>query len=271
MQTQTNQDVQQPKLKAIKSHQESDIKIYVTSDYSKFKFIPGNRDESSYGKKVERIEADVKTGNDILKNKPINVYEENGYLWIDDGQARFTVSKRLRKPIYYIIGPKLSISSIGRLNSNQEKWTDTDFINAYIKAGKSDYVKLKNFKQTYGFSTGASLKLLSGGRVSHVEGGVKFSLRYAFERGEFKVMNLADATRMADQIKQFDFFKGYSSQYFVSSILKILTKDLIDITELLNKCKRNKDMLDIRGSSKEYLSLLEDVYNVGKQKRFRIY
>lgn len=53
------------------SAKESSIKIYFTSVYGNFKHITGNRDLDE--KKINKIIASVKAGNDHLKYNPILV------------------------------------------------------------------------------------------------------------------------------------------------------------------------------------------------------
>ena len=93
--------------------------MYESRDYSKFKFIEGNRD-LDHVKKVE---------------KSINSV---GYLWqpilvnenyeIVEGQHRFTACKNLGLPIIYIIQPGIGIREVQALNTCSKNWTTKNHI-----------------------------------------------------------------------------------------------------------------------------------------------
>lgn len=52
-------------------HKKSDVVVYESTEYAKFKFITGNRPIND--NKIKRIMKDIENGNDMLKDYPIQV------------------------------------------------------------------------------------------------------------------------------------------------------------------------------------------------------
>lgn len=93
--------------------------VYETTDYSKFRFIDGNR-ELDHVKKVEKsIKSVGCLWQPVLCNEKYEVIE---------GQHRFTACKNLGLPIIYIIQPGLGIREVQALNMCSKNWTTKNHI-----------------------------------------------------------------------------------------------------------------------------------------------
>lgn len=70
--------------------------------------------------------------HDMLRYYPGQVKENNQRLEIMDGQHSFWISRKLGRPVYYIlVTEEKSMQEIAKINSNVEKWKGEDFSNCY--------------------------------------------------------------------------------------------------------------------------------------------
>jgi hypothetical protein len=245
------------------NHTISPISVFQTSDYSRFHNIHGNRDLNK--NKIRKIMKEIRAGNDILDQVPVLVSIEHNKLLVYDGQHRIEIAKQLRRPVHYIIRPKMTLHDVAKVNSNVEKWKPQDFINCYIAAGNSNYKKIDEFKINYELPLSISLVLLAKGIINS-EGG-KELLKEQFEKGIFEVKKWKQAVEVAEACKRFSLFDAWNSGGFAVAICKIIGADKCDFEELVKKFKEDTLKLHKQSSAKAYLVNLEEIYNKGYSKR----
>jgi hypothetical protein len=247
-------------------HTPSQTMVFQSNEYALFKMLDGNRQLNE--QKIKRIIRDINHGIDVLKYYPITVVEKNGRLEIHDGQHRFYISKKLKKPVHYIVmKEERELSDIAKINSNVEKWTVKDYINCYVQLGNKNYDLLQKFIDEYGFSPTISIKLLSTGSPG-TESGLGNN---DFHRGSFEAKCYDQAVEFAETCKKFSAFPYYKDRGFAIAIHRILQAEKISIDELHEKFEKNQDMLKKQSGFKEYLFVLEMIMNKGKQIRISIY
>lgn len=120
---------------------ESDIKVYVTEDYSVFNQLNGNR------KVIPRHINEIV--NSIQKNGyyPVPILVDNDYTIID-GQHRFEALKQLNLPVYYVKNGFIDNDCI-ELNTNSKNWNVVDYVKFYATKGLKDYQDLLNLWRPY--------------------------------------------------------------------------------------------------------------------------
>lgn len=247
-------------------HTMSQTMVFQSKEYGLFKMLDGNRQLNET--KIKRIIRDINHGIDVLKYYPITVVEKEGRLEIHDGQHRFYISRKLNKPVHYIVmQEERRLSDIAKINSNVEKWTIKDYINCYIQLNNKNYEVLRSFIDTYRLSPTVSIKLLSTGSPG-TESGFD---NQEFQRGHFEAKFHKEAIELAETCKRFEAFPYWSDRGFVIAIHRIITSEKISIDELHEKFMKNQDMLKKQSSFKEYLFALEIIMNKGKQIRISIY
>ncbi|MEO6610719.1 MAG: ParB N-terminal domain-containing protein [Chitinophagaceae bacterium] len=252
-------------------HTESDVKVFVTTDYKIFNRIRGNR--SLNMQKVKKIVRDIKNENDLLADFPILVTPPGGGIKLDvtDGQHRLEAAIQTKKPVYYIVRKEeLSLEKMARFNSLQEKWKPKDFINCYIEKGIADYKKLSAFIEDYGVPVSVALNLLYFG-VTGGDTGAGEDVSEMFRRGDFRVKHMKQAVEIIEECKKFGEFTGWNTRPFIVTISKILGADQCDLDELVEKFKAEPRQLQRHGNSKAYLTNLEQIYNKGYHKRRTIF
>lgn len=251
-------------------HTASKVKVFMTEKYELFENVDGNRPLNK--KKIQRIIAEIQSGNDILDEVPVLVKEVKNRLQVLDGQHRVDIARQLQRPVHYILHKEnMTLHNVAKVNSNVEKWTDQDFIRCYVKAGNENYKKLKKFHETYGIAVGICLVLLSKGKLVNDGSSAHESLRLLFEQGLFEVKALKEAQIFAELCKGFSAFKSWNSRPFMVAMGKIIAAEKADMDILLNKFNEDPSRLLNHGNWKSYLTNLEEIYNKGNSKRRTIF
>lgn len=239
--------------------------IETTTDYDQFNLIKGNRTISR--KKVERLKNDFSSGLNLFPYCPIIVSPASEGKNIVDGQHRFTASKELKEPIYYVVATGIKLRDIARMNSNTDKWSLNDFMECYIKLGQGDYKIFKQFKSAYNLNYSTAIALLLTGNVK--AGGTEMD---KFKDGLFKVNHLEKSKRLlelSDSIfKKFTFYRDGNLLMAVSQLMR---KNKWNVDRMKDKVNKNVKMLDKQANAKSYIFMLERIYNVGLQNRQVIY
>ena len=242
------------------------MQILKTTDYSIFNTIVDNRKISK--RKVEWIKTDVQNGLNLFPYCPIIVSGNLGEPHnIIDGQHRFTASVELKQPIYYVVAHDIKLRDIARMNSNTDKWSNTDFLECYIQLGMKDYSVLKDFISRFNVALRTSVSLLMS---NDVKGGGNHS--EAFKDGTFVCNYLTEAVELVQLVDSlFGAYKISRDSNLMDAVKKLQKKNRWDIEKLQEKVVRHKNMIDKQTTTKNYILLIEQIYNMGTQTRKIIY
>jgi ParB-like chromosome segregation protein Spo0J len=240
------------------------MNIFKETNYRLFKSINGNRDVSA--KKVKKIIESYKSGINLFPFCPVLV---NNQFLIIDGQHRIVACKELGLPVFYIIVPELTLQQIARINSSTDKWKNSDFLNCYIKIGNENYKILNLFKEKFKISISLASTLLMNGSVS--DGGGK--AMEDFREGKFIVQHQEKAEKLLR--KCYD-YEELSPEYchdrsFIIAIEKLLTSELYNHTEVVDKLKRNGSKIEKKSNYKQYIYHLEELFNIKNSTRKILY
>lgn len=118
--------------------------IRVSSDYSIFKTLVGNRDFLHKEKVIKSIRKVGYVPSPIICNEKMEVI---------DGQTRLDACEELQLPVYYIIVPGLRIEHCMSMNISMTNWSMRDFIKSYAKQENKNYCNLLALMEKHpGFS-----------------------------------------------------------------------------------------------------------------------
>lgn len=229
--------------------------IQSNSDYESFAFLNGNRPLNK--KKIEKIKVDVQNGLNLLPYCPVIVFEKDGKMYIVDGQHRFNASKELEIPVYYVVSQELNLCQIAMMNSKQDKWKETDFLNCYLELGSEHYKTLKEFNEEFHAGIAVTAELLMYGNYS-----AKKEVLDLFREGLF-VSEFPGETRKLLELTT-DLFGRYrfgTDRSLIYAVQQIRNKGLCDFEFLKDKIKKAPMMMDKQSSMKEYIYNIERVYN----------
>tara|TARA_R100000700_G_C3138957_1_gene121415 strand:+ start:261 stop:968 length:708 start_codon:yes stop_codon:yes gene_type:complete len=226
--------------------------VYETKNYNTFKFLDNNRDVNK--KHINRLIQSMKEKRLI---SPILVNESGQII---DGQHRFEAQKKLGLSIPYIIQDGYGEKEAQRLNINSSNWTLTNWLNFYSRKGIKDYITYKEFKKKYKFENEQCSQLLSGGYSRDV-----------FVGGFFKVKDYNKAVKYAEMIWEIKpYFKYITDRMFVRAILDCFGNKEYKHSQFLKKLRWQGNSLMKCRDKKDYLRLIEEIYNRKNMKTNKI-
>lgn len=230
------------------------IQVYQTKEYDKFEFVTGNRAVSQIH--VLQLVNAIKK-KDFLPQTPIIINEEGGII---DGQHRLLASKKLEKPIYYIIREKATLEDAVLLNTSLKNWGSYDYFASWLSLNKPEYIRLKEFMRKYEFSLAFSVILLT---QNYIHGRPVWR---EMREGRFKIVDYQEAEYMASFLKEFRLF-CQGGVWMQSSFLKALTefKETTDPRRVIKQLERHRLEFTKRETAKEYLAQLQSILQIKNQ------
>ena len=197
---------------------------------------------------------------------PILVNEK---MEVIDGQHRLQAQKELNLPTYYIKNKGYGIEETRIFNQNSNNWTANNFMEAFCDLGMPEYIKYKKFQKKYKFNLQCTMNLLMGNNSS--QNGNVYEI---FKAGLFKVTSLKQATKIAESVLEIgEYYLGYKRRSFITAIQKSMSLKEYNHKYFLKKLKSQRTRMVDCTSWKQYLTLMEDIYNYRtmKEKRIRLY
>lgn len=237
-----------------------------TTNYSIFTQKQINRDLSkAYIKKMK--DSIEKFG----QLEPIKVSRDYSII---DGQHRFAAIKELGIPVNYVITEDMDFRTLAELNSISKKWTNEDFLKAYLNSGQESYVRLNQFRvENPDFPLQSCVCLLDSNSALRNQAYSKdiksptnkrgnYSTPGAFKQGNLKIKDYDLASKNASTIRSLShFYKGYSKPTFVRTMIRLLNYDKFDFEILLHKLNNNPTALKDCNRIEDYLDMIQNIYN----------
>jgi hypothetical protein len=236
--------------------------IMVTQDYSKFKYMGGNRNVDL--KHVRELQTQMERNPDLFKVLPILV---NADWYIVDGQHRFEAAKALGMPVYYVQQKDMGLADARQLNIAQKRWTLTDFARSYADSGRRDYVELLRYKAKYP-------KLPLSIIVAYMAGAGQLGgdASNKFRRGEYTFRDAPDGESALDVLDSMRNILHRPVHYALAAALwTALHHEDFNEQKFLTKLGENPDALTITNSVRGNLRGIEDVFNRHNKVPIRLY
>jgi hypothetical protein len=227
-------------------------KIESTTNYSRFKFMDGNRPVDSG--RVRKLMRSIKRKN-MLQQFPVVCQKNGNGLYIMDGQHRYTAARELKVPIFFVEAKNVTIEDVAATNSAQKGWKPSDFVSSFAAQGNKEYAVLRDFIAEHGFPVSTAAALLAG-KISNDGGGCCVQL------GTFKVLELAMANRVAGAVKACaHYFKFAKDRSFVLAIARLLAVKGFTITRFVQKLEQQATRMVKCANWMQYAELIEEIYN----------
>lgn len=222
------------------------IKIKKSSDYHKFRFMADNR-------RINKSHL-LKLKESMKTNYLFTVIIVNENYEVCDGQHRFIACRDLGLPIYYVVCKGYGIKEVTTYNSQTSNWSTKNYLDSYVANKYPSYINYQIFQKKYGFPHRANILLLCGEdyRTHEVH----------FKKGNFKINDIKKAVTYAERIlKCAQYYKDYKRKNFIGAMYKLLQKEVFSMEEFLQKLKLKSSMMKNCTTVKEYIELIEEIYN----------
>lgn len=182
-----------------------------------------------------------------------------------DGQHRFEAAKRLEYPVYFKYSDSLTIDNIVDVQINAG-WKTTDYVHAFIKQGKQDYVVLSRFMNRYKMTASVATSLLVGTAQTS---GLK---KNGFYNGTFKVKDETKAHEQAKVIYEIGtvLFSLQTNAAFCSAVVKIMQHPDFSEKRMMEQLKKYSSIFHRQVSQLAYIRALEELYNYRAYKENKI-
>lgn len=240
---------------------ESSVTVYFSNEYGGFKFLKGNRDINEVI--VNRILHSIKEeGVDLLKYSPIIVDQD---MHILDGQHRFTVSKMLKRPVFFIIASEMSVREIAKINSNSSNWKIKDYMNSYLDLKLDAYQAIKELYDIYPMNVVMIASFLMSGHSR------RNNIKQLFIDGLVEVHHYDKTVEVMEMLQDFaPFTIRPFSQRFVHAIENLRHSELYDHELMLSKLRQSGLQIDRIDSAKSIIAQMEEIINYRMKQRIRI-
>jgi hypothetical protein len=229
--------------------------VHTTTDYFLFKSLSGNRKKNIIH--LNRLKKSIK------ENYLFTVIIVNESYEIIDGQHRFDVIQELALPLHYIICKGYGLNEVQVLNANSKNWTADDFMNGFCDLGYKNYTEYRSFKLKYEFNHKDCMLLLTGN-----DSGQTYK---DFESGNLIIKDYSEAERRADLILLIGkYYSGLRRSNFIRAMSQLFNKKEFVFSELLNKISLQPHSLVDCTTTKQYLSLIEEIYNYRRREKVNL-
>lgn len=228
--------------------------VLKTFDYDQFKTIEGNRDINS--RNYTRIMDSMKQKQLVI---PIIVNEK---MEIIDGQHRFTASKELGLPVYYIIVNGYGIEDVERANTAGVTWGLNDFLKMHLSKGNENYIEFNSLLVRYGINASDLLNIFA-----ILQGKTRPALRTIFEEGNLTLECEDKVLAFLRDLQSFNEFSEYNSSRFVMAFFRLYSYEKYNHKRMRAALKTNSYALRKKTTTGEYIQMLtSDIYSKGSVK-----
>jgi len=172
----------------LKDDSTCNTQVKYTTDYSKFKLMPDNRDVDK--KHVADLIINIRKRGQL---QPILVNEKGEVL---DGQRRLQACKLLGIPVMYLLSYKTTIKDVILINTSQRSWVNLDYLKCFSHENHwnhLEYRKISKFQKEYTLKFDVCIFLLAGKFLNSSSG----NYMKEFQLGNFKVADLEKAQKHA--------------------------------------------------------------------------
>lgn len=236
--------------------------IYETYNYSKFKFMPRNRDRIERNKK--RLRASIaKVGQlqNVLVDAEFNVGE---------GQHRVEVLEELGLPVRYEVRSRLEIKEIQEIQKAMA-WNTQSYLKSYVqdddKATANAYKIYQEFSKRFKMPHNMVLAFLSGSYSNSVP-------TETFKEGKLKVTieQAERAMREATMLEEFmPLHKKWNTRPFILAFFTLLKKYKgYNHDHMIRNTEKYRADLHPHGKAEHYVKNLIEVYNKYLPKHERL-
>lgn len=225
--------------------------VLQTQDYQKFSEHTSNREVDP--KHVKKLVAAIRKKN-LLHLNPIVVDDQ---LKVIDDQHRLAAAKELDVSVFYVIDKEVTKGDIASLNSNKKNWSPMDYINYWTIEKARGFDILSSFICRYPFlSPSSALRMLGEGNTR------------TFKEGIVRIVEQERAELIASTLLWFvERWTFCNTVWFTRAITSIIISGEYEHDRMKEKIEQQPRSMVPCVSSKQYIEMLEEIYNWRMQNR----
>lgn len=227
--------------------------IRSTKNYAKFERHQFNRN-LKFNWHRQELEDSMKQHGWILAY-PMHCIRDENKIVIKDGHQRMSAAMKLGISVKFIVcDDDIKISDlIGTVNP----WTLQDFLDSHVRAGKPDYVKVKEYAEDTNLSLGASISLLAGKNA-----GSSHQI-HKFKRGQFRLGDPQLAQQMKEIVLDMHVLgiPFATNSLLVQAIAQAIWVKEFSIRQFRYQLSKYNRFLQKRPNIDAYIKNLEQIYN----------
>lgn len=229
--------------------------VQTTKNYGMFSKLDGNREPNLLHLK--------RLTSSMSERYLFTVIIVNEKMQVIDGQHRLSACIELGLPVYYIVVNGYGLKEVQILNANSKTWNHADYLQGYCDLGYTEYIKFREFKDTYQLQHSDCLLLLCGSDNGDI--------CKDFYNGTLKIKNLNDAEDMAIKLQMIgNYFDGYKASSFVRVMRQMMLRDNFVFSEFISKLQLQPTALKACVRASEYKLLIEDIYNYKRREKVNL-
>jgi hypothetical protein len=230
---------------------ESEIKIYVTKEYDRFKVLKGNRPVES--KHINQILKSYHIDGALLSIVVVNEKFE-----IIDGQHRFEVQKRMRLPVNFIIMEGYSRKECQVFNAIAKKWSTQMFINSFVGDKNVHYLQLDELMKRYEFLT---INIASNLLMTKCTSNILKQEKFVTDGGIY-LEACEIASKMRDIINLFPVYTVISKTNFLyRALVKMIKHPEYNHQRMMEKFNNESGSFRNCANEQDYRRYFTSVYN----------
>lgn len=178
-----------------------------------------------------------------------------------DWQHRLQALKQLWKTVHYIICKGYWIEEVQRLNTNAKNRQAIDYVDWYCELWNQNYIDFRNYFMEHGVTITMWITMTMGDNwKSWID----------FKNWKLKWIDYQKANILWEQFTMFKkYYKWYNCKRFLKAFMKVREHPEYNHTEMMNKLEfQSLKMVDAT-TEKQYILLLEDIYNYKRRDKVR--
>jgi hypothetical protein len=223
-------------------------RLLSTTDYDMFKLVKGNRPVNE--RRVAQI-AESMRQRGFIPSYHITV---DGDMVVTEGQHRLAAARLAGVPVIYLIDSRLERADVPALSALAKGWSDDDFVQAFAREGREEYLKLQAYRERTGFPVHMCIRLAAG-RGAKEAGECLRDGTFAFQNQQF-------ADLVAQRAADFKpYFRGHRESPFVSALIYLSRHAEYDHQTMMHRLSQQATRMVKCANRDQYIALLQDIYN----------
>lgn len=239
-----------------------DLKIYMTRDYGKFKFLEYNRETNR--NHIDKLKESLSQKNDMNLN-PVVVTPS---FELVNGQHRMIAAKELGIPVYYVIDYDFTPDKLFTHNTLQKSWNSEDVLKYYVNQGYEQYMQFERFLKKYDLTIHSYKNLIrpSGNGGTFFEVFRTGAFKHVNTPEDFHVLNCYQSVKKLLIDEGFKYPKIFTNRSFLMALRLFVLEPSFNLDRFLDRLSIKFSLIKRTQTYDTYLEIFCSIYNYNMRK-----